>query len=167
MDWTGLRFSPDGKHLLLSTCGSKHVLLDAFDGKMKRTYTSHANDSGLALDATFSPDANYVLSGSEDGAMHVWETQSGKRAVMWKGGHSGPTARVAWNPTKMLVASACTQLGLWIPAPEASKVLSSVTSVGATASASAPLPTAVPSGAHYGSNSSYPSGSGYGGYPKK
>jgi hypothetical protein len=33
-NWRTLRFSPDGKHLLLSTSGARVVLLDAFDGKL-------------------------------------------------------------------------------------------------------------------------------------
>ena len=39
MEWTGLKFSPDGKTILVSTNGSMIKLIDAFSGSCLQTFT--------------------------------------------------------------------------------------------------------------------------------
>lgn len=39
IEWTGLKFSPDGKTILVSTNGSMIKLIDAFDGHVIHTFT--------------------------------------------------------------------------------------------------------------------------------
>jgi len=118
LEWHTMRFSPDGKHLLLSTNQPRIALLDAFDGALKQMLSGHVNDNGSYLEASFSPDAQFVLSGSEDGGIYLWESATGKRMCVWTG-HNAAVGCVQWNPTRMMVASACTQLGFWIPTIEA------------------------------------------------
>lgn len=38
-DWSGLKFSPDGKTILISTNGSVIHLIDAFQGNPLQTFT--------------------------------------------------------------------------------------------------------------------------------
>ena len=38
-DWTGLKFSPDGKTILIATNGEVVHLVDAFDGNKLHTFT--------------------------------------------------------------------------------------------------------------------------------
>jgi WD40 repeat protein len=80
-----MKFSNDGKHILLSTHENSIFLVDAFTGEKVVTYSSYINDSELALEASFSPDSQFVLSGSEDGSIHVWQTQSGREVSVWHG----------------------------------------------------------------------------------
>jgi COMPASS component SWD2 len=128
VEWTGMKFSGDGKYILLSTTTNLIFLLDAFTGDMKRTFTSFSNahntgyfilviitNLSLVLEASFTPDAQFVISGSDDGTIHVWETLTGKEVVVLKG-HTGPTSVVQWNPKTMMMASGCTNLAFWIPA---------------------------------------------------
>jgi len=117
VEWTAMKFSNDGKFILLSTTTNIIFLLDAFTGEQKQVYTSFSNSTGSVLEASFSPDAQYVLSGSDDGTVHVWETFTGREIAVWKG-HSGPTGLVQWNPKTAMVASACTNLAFWIPTVE-------------------------------------------------
>lgn len=75
VEWTGIKFSPgrvyylietyelDGKLLLLPTTKNKIFLMDSFNGDLKQTFTGFPNSSGLHLEASFSPDGQYVLSG--------------------------------------------------------------------------------------------------------
>jgi COMPASS component SWD2 len=39
LEWTGLKFSPDGKTILVSTNGSMIKLIDAFNGNVLHTFT--------------------------------------------------------------------------------------------------------------------------------
>jgi len=100
-DWTKLEFSNDGKKLLVATSGPGHYVLDAFDGPLiaylpKTNGTtarispsvrarvapvtpatpSQANRTGNVTgtgDACFSPDGRYVIGGSGDAGMLVWD----------------------------------------------------------------------------------------------
>jgi len=114
VEWTGMKFSPDGKYLLLSTTENIIFLIDSFSGAKVQQYQSFTNDSGSAIEASFSPDAQYVMSGSEDGKIHVWNTLSGEEVSVWKG-HSGPVGVAQWNPKTMMVASGCSAMVFWIP----------------------------------------------------
>lgn len=55
LEWTGLKFSPDGKTILISTNGSHIRLIDAFNGNTMQTFTGHLNSKNLPLEASFSP----------------------------------------------------------------------------------------------------------------
>jgi len=67
------------------------------------------------MEASFSPDGQYVLAGAEDGTIHVWQTLTGHAVATWQG-HASPVGVVQWNPKTMMVASGCTNLVFWIPA---------------------------------------------------
>eukprot|EP01047_Picozoa_sp_COSAG01_P051764 COSAG01_NODE_5375_length_4299_cov_5.663095_1_plen_297_part_00 len=71
-DLTAMDISADGKHILLSTNKSTIYMLDAFEGNREIYFKGH-KANGNDIHATFTPDAKYVLSGSEDGNLHCWE----------------------------------------------------------------------------------------------
>jgi COMPASS component SWD2 len=112
VEFTGMKFSPDGKYILLSTTGESIFLMDSFNGELKQTYTGFVNASALSLEASFTPDGQFVLAGSEDGTVHIWET-FGKQVAVWKG-HTGPVQCVQFNPKTMMAATADTNLAFWI-----------------------------------------------------
>lgn len=60
-----MKFSFDGAYILLSTTDNVIVLIEAFDGKMMHKFTGNFNESGILLEAGFSPDSKYVITGSE------------------------------------------------------------------------------------------------------
>jgi len=114
-EWTGLRFSPNGKSILLTTNGSLMRLLDAFNGHPLQTFAGHLNNKGIPVDGCFSPDSKFVISGSTDGRVHVWDADSGYKVCVLNGGHVGPVQCVQFNPSFMMMASACTHLNMWLP----------------------------------------------------
>eukprot|EP00656_Telonema_subtile_P007260 TRINITY_DN13406_c0_g1_i2.p1 TRINITY_DN13406_c0_g1~~TRINITY_DN13406_c0_g1_i2.p1 ORF type:complete len:101 (+),score=12.80 TRINITY_DN13406_c0_g1_i2:142-444(+) len=91
------------------------MLIDSYQpGKIVQTYTGHQNTSGLPIEASFSPDAQFVLSGSDDGGVYAWDTlQAGAPTKLMA--HSSPVMCVRWNPQKMMLASACCSLAFWLP----------------------------------------------------
>ena len=79
VEWTGLKFSPDGKTILISTNGSLIRLIDAFNGKLMQSFTGHVNTKSIPLEASFSPDSQFVISGSTDGRVHIWNAENGTK----------------------------------------------------------------------------------------
>lgn len=109
-----VKFSPDGKLLLLATTTNHVSLIHSFTGNHERTFTSHANGSGLPLEASFSACGSYVASGSEDGSVRVWNASSGAEVAVLTG-HSHAVHCVRFSPRHALVATAGRALGLWLP----------------------------------------------------
>ena len=80
-EWTGLKFSPNGQSILLTTNGSVMRLIEAFQGQPLQTFAGHLNNKGIAVEGCFSPDSKFVFSGSTDGRIHIWDADSGKCLV--------------------------------------------------------------------------------------
>ena len=82
-----------------------------------KVFTGHSNDNHSELDACFTPNAQYVLSGSEDRGIYVWSAEDGKLAKVLKG-HGSSVGRVLCSPKYAVIASACTNTALWIKPEE-------------------------------------------------
>jgi COMPASS component SWD2 len=117
-DVVSLSFSPDGKFILASTTQNQIFLVDSFSGNLVKAFEPTKSldqaSSIRGVQACFSPDGAYVCSGSQEGPVHVWDSLSGKEVATWNG-HSLPSKVIAWNPTKLMVASADTSLAFWLP----------------------------------------------------
>uniref|UniRef100_A0A7R9TE72 Anaphase-promoting complex subunit 4 WD40 domain-containing protein n=2 Tax=Prasinoderma coloniale TaxID=156133 RepID=A0A7R9TE72_9VIRI len=112
---THVCFSPDGALVLLCTKDGSIALLDAFKGEQRHLFqTQPPEDDTVRLQACFSPDGKYVLCGSADGSVRVWSSSTGEELVKWLG-HADAPAVVRWAPRRMMVASACSALALWLP----------------------------------------------------
>lgn len=150
-DWTKLEFSNDGKRLLVATTAG-HLLVDAFEGDLlgycvrpvgytgrvppadlgklrarqlaSKRASSVAPSSGQG-DACFSPDGRYVVGGSGDAELCVWDTARADddpdkvlhpMRELAMGNKMGANNRVvAYNPRHNLLATADRQLVFWVP----------------------------------------------------
>ncbi|XP_061147427.1 uncharacterized protein LOC133162319 isoform X4 [Syngnathus typhle] len=108
--WTGLKFSNDGKLILISTNGGMIGILNAFTGDVIHIFSGYNNSTGLNLEACFTPDSHFVMIGSEDGRVHVWSTENGMKVAVLDGKHPGPISVVQFNPLYMTFATACTHM---------------------------------------------------------
>lgn len=68
-----MKFSNCGTYILLATSDNSIILLDAFHGVEKYKFTNFVNESSI-IECSFTPDTKYILSGSENGIVHVWNT---------------------------------------------------------------------------------------------
>lgn len=116
-DWCDIQFSHDGRYLLISTFGEKLYLIDAFDGSLVRSFSGYSNSSRLPLKATWSPDVQFILCSSEEGDIHIWETETGHLITILKS-HSKESHLIQFNPRYMMMATACSNLEFWIPTME-------------------------------------------------
>lgn len=109
-----LKFSNTGKHILLSTIENSIIILDAYDGFIRHKLTDHINESSLLLEASFTPDSRYVLSGSEDGRVLIWDVENGT-LVSSHEAHIMPSAVLKFSPDSALFVSGCKNLIFWLP----------------------------------------------------
>ncbi|KAM7422791.1 hypothetical protein PAMA_010706 [Pampus argenteus] len=114
-EWTGLKFSNDGKLILLSTNGGALRILDAFKGAVLHSFGGYNNSKGVTLEASFTPDSQFVMIGSEDGKIHMWNAESGMKVALLDGKHTGPITCLQFNPKFMTFASACSNMAFWLP----------------------------------------------------
>uniref|UniRef100_A0A8C5SPH2 WD repeat domain 82 n=1 Tax=Laticauda laticaudata TaxID=8630 RepID=A0A8C5SPH2_LATLA len=109
-EWTGLKFSNDGKLVLISTNGGIIRLIDAFKGTVLHTFTGYNNGKAVTLEASFTPDSQFIMIGSEDGKIHVWNGETGMKVAVLDGKHTGPITCLQFNPKFMTFASACSNM---------------------------------------------------------
>lgn len=117
-EWTDLKFSSDGKLIILSTNGGSIRLIDAFHGQPLQTFQGRNNPKRLPLEACFTPDGNFVMSGTGDGKVLVWRVGDGKLVAQLDGSHPDAVRCVKFNPTWMMMASTCHQMKFWLPTTE-------------------------------------------------
>lgn len=134
--WTGLEFSNNGKHILIATNGPGHYLIDAFSGDLVHYLHRPSGATGrlapgddlpdpsasyMQADACLTPDGRYLVSGNgAQTGLLVWDTQEKERSDKVLGPmaelpSTKSAAVVAYNPRFNLVASADTDVMMWIP----------------------------------------------------
>ncbi|KAI9766283.1 MAG: hypothetical protein M1840_006697 [Geoglossum simile] len=82
---TSVSQTNDTNALLLSTLDSTIRLLDKGNGAILQTYTSHIN-SDYRIRSCLGLNDAYVVSGSEDGKIYVWDLLDGKVVSVLEGG---------------------------------------------------------------------------------
>ncbi|MEW5305329.1 MAG: hypothetical protein WDW38_005630 [Sanguina aurantia] len=108
-----IKFSNDGK-MIMAVVDGKVYLLDAFNGNILKKFVNGIPEGGTAVEASFSSDNQYLLSGCDDRSIRVWNIATGAQVAEWPG-HAGVPGCLRWAPRRLLVASACSALALWIP----------------------------------------------------
>lgn len=137
---TSLEFSTNGKWLLVGTSGGAHYIMDAYEGHMLARLTGHRPldpRQPLGAQATrlmsgeevcWTPDSKFVLSGSEDGKIYIWDIgargelqppKPGRDADAFQPsqvleGHVGPTRCLRFNPRFSMLATASNDLAFWL-----------------------------------------------------
>lgn len=114
-EWSEIKFSPDGGQILVNTSGNRLHLIDAFKGDVLATLERRGKNKGQHLEAAFSPDGQFAISGNGDGNVHVWKRDGTELCTFDSDHHGRPVKRLKWNPEYMTFASASDKLALWLP----------------------------------------------------
>lgn len=80
-----MKFSPNGKYILLGTRQNTLMLLDAFKGTMVQRFEGNfSGDPTLSIECGFSPDSKYVVSGSANSRQNLflWNLDTGKEVAI-------------------------------------------------------------------------------------
>jgi WD40 repeat protein len=88
------RWSPDGRFLAIPAQSGSIGIFDLNAGRVTRTLGPHSGEvTALAWDRK----AEFILTGSLDRSMGLWQVESGKRAPFTGSGHSEPVHSVEWT----------------------------------------------------------------------
>lgn len=143
---TSLQFSTNAKFLLVGCSGNAHYILDAFNGSLLAKLEGHEGlerrvqgqplsiqpQRGMSGEEVgFTPDSKFVVSGSLDGRVFIWDLATVPIVPPEPGqddnppytgpvvrvtplvaleGHPGPARSVKFNPRFAMMASAGAQL---------------------------------------------------------
>ncbi|XP_057722872.1 protein ANTHESIS POMOTING FACTOR 1 [Arachis stenosperma] len=108
-----IKFSNDGKSMLLTTTNNNIYVLDAYGGE-KRCGFSLEPSPGTTIEATFTPDGKYAVAGSGGGTMHAWNIETRNEVACWSS-HIGVPSCLKWAPRRAMFAAASSVLTFWIP----------------------------------------------------
>ena len=97
-----LSFSPSGREFVTGSYDRTVRIFSAREGKSREVY--HGRRMQRIFCAKFSADARFVLSGSDDGALHIWDAVSG-RPIRTLEGHQGASYRAVWHARQGLLVS--------------------------------------------------------------
>jgi WD40 repeat protein len=97
-DVTSLKLSHDGKRVLVS-CAPDELQLFALEPHLHvvRKYVGHVQSRFLIRSSFGATKDRFVLSGSEDGHVYVWQSNAATPLEVLSG-HRDTVNAVAWNP---------------------------------------------------------------------
>eukprot|EP00752_Nemacystus_decipiens_P010298 g9175.t1 len=107
--------SHDGKCLLVTCLGGVVRLLEKSSGAQLNTYSGHLHKSYRIESWLANTDA-HVISGSEDGHVHIWDIVEAKVSRLLKH-HTRPVCSMSYHPSEamLLTASYDGSAVLWSP----------------------------------------------------
>lgn len=132
---TSLSFSSNSQFILVGCSGNAHYIVEAFDGYVVAKLEGHVGLERRSMNAppsidpakgisgeevSWTPDSKYVIGGSLDGNIYIWDVQhvTKERPVVLPvirpmnrlEGHKGPARCVRFNPRCAMLASAGNEL---------------------------------------------------------
>ncbi|XP_039120455.1 protein ANTHESIS POMOTING FACTOR 1 [Dioscorea cayenensis subsp. rotundata] len=108
-----LKFSPDGRLMLLTTTDGFIHVVDSFRGTVISTYSVKPVSSNATLEASFSPDGMFIVSGSGDGSVCAFSVRTGKIAC-WGSTDTEPPL-IKWAPGNLMFTTGSSELSFWVP----------------------------------------------------
>ncbi|KAI8541166.1 hypothetical protein RHMOL_Rhmol08G0040400 [Rhododendron molle] len=109
-----VKFSNDGRLMLLTTKDGHIYVLDSFRGTLLATFNVKPVLSDATLEASFSPEGMFVISGSGDGNVYAWSVRSGKEVASWMSTETEPPV-IKWAPGSPMFVTGSSELSFWIP----------------------------------------------------
>ncbi|KAK6924480.1 WD40 repeat [Dillenia turbinata] len=111
------KFSNDGGLMLLTTMNRHIHVLDSFCGRlivMMKLRVIHIQPVESNLEASFSPEGMFVVSGSGDGSVCAWSVRRDKEVSSWLSTESDPPVIKLASGNLMFVTGS-SELSFWIP----------------------------------------------------
>uniref|UniRef100_A0A8D2DA20 Protein Atg16l2 n=1 Tax=Sciurus vulgaris TaxID=55149 RepID=A0A8D2DA20_SCIVU len=94
---TSLSLSHDQLHLLICSRDNTLKVIDLRVSNIRQVFRADGFKCGSDwTKAVFSPDRSYALAGSSDGALYIWDVDTGKLESSLRGPHCAAVNAVAW-----------------------------------------------------------------------
>jgi COMPASS component SWD2 len=113
-EWCGMRFSNDGALLMINTFDNLILIVDARTGEHLHNLRGFENPSRQPFTSCFSPDSRFVICGSQDGVVHVWNLKNSMKEFMLKNYATECFRTIEFNPQFMCMATIGERFHLWI-----------------------------------------------------
>lgn len=114
-EWSHIEFSADGERIVISTTSNFIFVIHAFKGDVLYVFRDFSNQLGLRMVSSITPDGEFLVGGSDNGQLHIWSLKTGGKVVIREGHAENPVQNVGFNPRKMMCASTCSTVAMWIP----------------------------------------------------
>nr|XP_056705920.1 autophagy-related protein 16-1 isoform X3 [Euleptes europaea] len=103
---TALDLNPERTELLSCSRDDLLKIIDLRVNSVKQTFSAQGFKCGSDWTrVVFSPDGNYVVAGSADGSLYIWNVLTGKVDKVLSKHHSNSINAVAWSPSGAHVVS--------------------------------------------------------------
>ncbi|KAJ7582949.1 WD40-repeat-containing domain protein [Mycena floridula] len=138
---TSVKVSRDSQFALVNNAPQEIHLWDLQLGKLVRKYTGQRQGHHVIRGCFGGVDGNFVVSGSEDRNVYVWDRDTGTLLEVLSGHGEGSVNSVAWNPRNMRMFASCSDdntIRIWEPSSQLTE-----SSNESTASTRAESPTTV------------------------
>jgi WD40 repeat protein len=96
------QWSPDGRSLALPTESGFIAIFDVASGQVSRTIGPHA---ASVTAVTWDRKSEFILTGSLDRSVGLWEVSSGRRAPLALDGHKEPIHSIEWTDEEAFAMS--------------------------------------------------------------
>uniref|UniRef100_A0AC35THC2 WD_REPEATS_REGION domain-containing protein n=1 Tax=Rhabditophanes sp. KR3021 TaxID=114890 RepID=A0AC35THC2_9BILA len=110
---TGIKFSPDGKNILITTDFDYCATINAFSGNRIRRYTDVRNASHSTYGACYTPCGTHIFVGGEDGRFACYDTNSGECRKKWRSEHTQMVRQLIFHPKYFMLMTASTDIMFW------------------------------------------------------
>ncbi|KAF8664544.1 hypothetical protein HU200_054726 [Digitaria exilis] len=97
-------FSPNGKFILVATLDHSLKLCNFANGKFLKVYGGHVNEQYCIQSAFSVTNGKYIVSGSEDNCVYIWDLQ-GRNILQKLEGHTDTVISVSCHPSENKIAS--------------------------------------------------------------
>lgn len=97
-------FSPNGKFILVATLDDSLKLCNFATGKFLKVYSGHVNRVYCIQSAFSVTNGKYIVSGSEDNCVYIWDLQ-GRNILQKLEGHTDTVISVSCHPTENKIVS--------------------------------------------------------------
>jgi len=116
---TGICLSPDGNTILTNSRDNSLKMIDLRTYQVSQTFKDESyvcviSDASMGR-CCFSSDGKYIVAGSNDGAVFLWNTATGATERKLQKGHKVNVPCVAWNPngTQFATGDRAGNISLW------------------------------------------------------
>ncbi|KAG1037131.1 hypothetical protein G6F46_012701 [Rhizopus delemar] len=121
-EWTSLKFTPDGKQIIVTTLSNIIYVLDAYTGSLLQRLVGHAgpNNTSCGEEVSISLDARFVMAGGQDSYLRFWDLYQRDEVdnapfITLTTPHKKAINVASFSPTHAVIVTGSEELAMWLP----------------------------------------------------